>query len=123
MERLEAVCEIKNVLFEHLYHKPRLDPKALFEELMGYRDQIAPHVGDAMLFVKEALAQGKEVLLEAQLGSMKDPRLRHLSLHHILPYPGRLRLHGGRGGPPGYPEHRGGHQGILQRRGGGRLCL
>ena len=73
MERLEAVCEIKNVLFEHLYHKPRLDPKALFEELMGYRDQIAPHVGDAMLFVKEALAQGKEVLLEAQLGSMKDP--------------------------------------------------
>ena len=73
MERLEAVCEIKNVLFEHLYHKPKLDPKAIFEELVAQRDQIAPYVGNATLFVKEALAQGREVLLEAQLGSMKDP--------------------------------------------------
>ena len=73
MERLEQVCAIKNVLFEHLYHKPKLDPKALFDQITGYRDQIAPYVGDAMSFVKEALAEGKQVLLEAQLGAMKDP--------------------------------------------------
>ena len=75
MERLEHVCELKNVLMEHLYHKPLLDPKALFEELMGYRDALSPYVGDAVTFVHKALAEGKEILLEGQLGSMKDPDL------------------------------------------------
>lgn len=73
MERLRSVCEIKNVLLEHLYHKPKLDPEQLFGELMGYREQLAPYVGDALGFVKDALAHGKKVLLEGQLGSMKDP--------------------------------------------------
>ncbi|MPM02027.1 Adenylosuccinate synthetase [bioreactor metagenome] len=73
MERLVRVCELKNVLMEHLYHKPLLDPKAIFEEMVSYRDQIAPWVGDAFSFVKTALAEGKQVLLEGQLGAMKDP--------------------------------------------------
>ncbi len=73
LERLEQICQIKNVLFQHLYRKPALDPKALLDELMAVRDQIAPYVGDALTFVKGALAQGKQVLLEAQLGAMKDP--------------------------------------------------
>ncbi len=74
-EQLEHVCTLKNVLLEHLYHKPLLSPDALFEELMGYRDALHPYVGDAVSFVHQALAQGKEVLLEGQLGSMKDPNL------------------------------------------------
>ena len=73
MERLNAVCELKNVLMEHLYHKPLLDPKRIFDELMECREKIAPYVGDATTFVHQALAQGKQVLLEGQLGSMKDP--------------------------------------------------
>ena len=75
MERLEHVCVIKNVLFEHLYHKPALDPKELFSTLMGYRDMIAPYVGDAVAYVHQALKEGKKILLEGQLGSMKDPDL------------------------------------------------
>ena len=75
MERLEHVCVIKNVLFEHLYHKPALDPKELFNTLMGYRDMIAPYVGDAVAYVHQALKEGKKILLEGQLGSMKDPNL------------------------------------------------
>lgn len=75
MARLEAVCAIKNVLFEHLYHKPPVQPQALFEQLMGYRDAIAPYVGDAVSFVHQAIRAGKKVLLEGQLGSMKDPDL------------------------------------------------
>ena len=75
MERLEHVCVIKNVLFEHLYHKPALDPKELFNTLMGYRDMIAPYVGDAVAYVHQALKEGKKLLLEGQLGSMKDPDL------------------------------------------------
>lgn len=75
MTRLKAACEIKNVLFEHLYHKPPVDVKALFTELIGYRDAIAPYVGDAVSFVHQALKEGKRILLEGQLGSMKDPDL------------------------------------------------
>ena len=73
LERLEAVCEIKNVLVEHLYKKPKLNPRKLFDLLLSYRDQIAPFVGDALGFVNQALKDGKNVLLEGQLGAMKDP--------------------------------------------------
>ncbi len=74
-EQLEHICTLKNVLMEHLYHKPLLDPNTLFEELMGYRDGLKPYVGDAVTYVHQALAEGKEILLEGQLGSMKDPNL------------------------------------------------
>ena len=73
MEHLEAVCELKNVLLEHLYHQPLLDPKALFDTLMGYREAIEPYVGDTVTYVHTALQEGKRILLEGQLGSMKDP--------------------------------------------------
>ena len=73
--QLEHICTLKNVLMEHLYHKPLLDPKALFDELMGYRAALEPYVGDAVTFVHQALKEGKQVLLEGQLGSMKDPNL------------------------------------------------
>lgn len=72
-ERLVEICSVKNVLFEHLYHKPLLDPDALFDELMTYRAFLAPYVGDALGFVHKALAEDQKVLLEAQLGAMKDP--------------------------------------------------
>lgn len=73
MERLRSVCQIKNVLFEHLYHKPLLNPEELFQQLITYREQIAPYVGDAHAFLRQALAENKQVLLEGQLGAMKDP--------------------------------------------------
>lgn len=75
MDRLTTVCQLKNVLFEHLYHKPLLEPQALFEELMTYRAKISPYVGDALTFVRGARSEGKRVLLEGQLGAMKDPDL------------------------------------------------
>ena len=71
--RLEAICEIKNVLMKHLYQKPLLEVDALFDQLMTYRAQIAPYVGDAFAFVQQAVAEGKNILLEGQLGAMKDP--------------------------------------------------
>lgn len=73
MEKIERVCEMKNVLLEHLYHKPLLDPKELFETLVEWREMIDPYVCDVSAYLDKALKEGKEVLLEGQLGSLKDP--------------------------------------------------
>jgi adenylosuccinate synthase len=75
MDRLEHVCELKNVLWVHLYHKDPLDPKALFDQLMVTKEAVAPYVGDSLSFIAQAVKEGKGILLEGQLGSMKDPSL------------------------------------------------
>ena len=74
-ERLTRAVELKNVLFEHLYHKPALDAEALLQELLDCRDLIAPYAGDTVSLVHQAVRDGKSILLEGQLGSMKDPDL------------------------------------------------
>lgn len=72
-EKVERVCEIKNIMFEHMYHKPKMDPKELLATLHEYRDMVAPYVCDVSLFLDKALKEGKTVLLEGQLGTLKDP--------------------------------------------------
>ena len=72
-QRLEKVCVLKNVLFEHLYHKPLLNPDELYAQLMVWRDALAPFVADTHAFVQQALREDKTILLEGQLGSMRDP--------------------------------------------------
>ena len=72
-DKLERVCIQKDVLLEHLYHKPAIDKAELLETLHEYRDMIAPYVCDTALFIQEALKAGKTVLLEGQLGTLKDP--------------------------------------------------
>lgn len=74
-ERLERAVEIKNILFENMYHKPAIDAEALFTQLLDLRETIRPYVGDAVSFVHQALKEGKSILLEGQLGAMKDPDL------------------------------------------------
>ena len=72
-EKAERVCEIKNVLLEHLYHKHLLDPKELYDELVTYREMIRPYVCDVSAYLHNAIKEGKKILLEGQLGSLKDP--------------------------------------------------
>ena len=72
-EKIERVCIQKDVLLEHLYHKPAIDKAELLETLHEYRDMIAPYVCDTALFIQEAIKAGKTVLLEGQLGTLKDP--------------------------------------------------
>ncbi len=74
-ERLSAALAIKNVLFEHLYHQPPMEVDELMAQLLELREVIRPYVGDAVGFVHDALKAGKRVLLEGQLGAMKDPDL------------------------------------------------
>ena len=69
-EKVTGICD---VMLEHLYHKPLLKPEEIFEELMSYKKMLEPYVCDVSLFLWNALKEGKEILLEGQLGSLKDP--------------------------------------------------
>lgn len=72
-EKVVRVCEQKNVILEHLYKKPALRPEDLYEELQSYKKMVAPYVCDVSLYLHNAIKEGKEILLEGQLGSLKDP--------------------------------------------------
>ena len=72
-EKLDRVLQTKNILLEHLYHKPLLKTEELLEELLTWRDMAAPYVCDVSAFLDRALRENKSILLEGQLGSLKDP--------------------------------------------------
>ncbi len=71
-EKIARVLEVKNIMIENLYHKPKIDADELFNKMMSWRDGIAPFVGDVRKLVYEAQKQGKTILLEGQLGTLKD---------------------------------------------------
>jgi len=71
-EKLTRVVATKNVLLEHLYHKPLLDVDELYNTLMEYKEIVAPYVCDVSLYLDKALKEGKTILLEGQLGTLKD---------------------------------------------------
>lgn len=72
-EKAVRVCEQKNVLLEHLYHKSLLKPEDIVKELKEYREMVAPYVCDVSSYLYEAIKEGKNILLEGQLGTLKDP--------------------------------------------------
>lgn len=72
-EKTERICEMKNVLLRHLYHKPELSSGQLLATLKDYRDMVAPYVGDVAAFLDQSLKENKTILLEGQLGTLKDP--------------------------------------------------
>lgn len=72
-DKVDRVCDMKNVMLEHLYHKPLLDKQELFQTLLEYRDMIKPYVCDVSSYLYHAIQDGKRILLEGQLGSLKDP--------------------------------------------------
>ncbi len=72
-EKLERVVAQKNVLLEYLYHKPALDVEKIFDMMMKYKEMVGPYVCDTSAFLYDAIQEGKHVLLEGQLGSLKDP--------------------------------------------------
>lgn len=72
-EKIAGICTKKNILLKHLYNKPELDEEELLETLHSYRDMVAPYVCDISSFLRKSLKEGKNILLEGQLGSLKDP--------------------------------------------------
>lgn len=71
--KLHNICTLKNLTLEYVYHKPLLDEQELFDTCVKYREMIAPYVCDTRAFLAKAMEDGKEILLEGQLGTLKDP--------------------------------------------------
>ncbi|HAZ91015.1 MAG TPA: adenylosuccinate synthase [Eubacterium sp.] len=71
-DKVKRVVEYKNILLEHLYHKPLLDAEEVYKTMLGYRDVIAPYVRDVSKFLCDAIKEGKNILFEGQLGALKD---------------------------------------------------
>ena len=72
-EKIDHILELKNCILEHMYHKPAIDKADLLNTLHEYRDMVAPYVCDVSHFLDKAIKEGKTILLEGQLGTLKDP--------------------------------------------------
>ena len=71
--KLKNICTLKNLTLEHVYHKPLLEEEELYNTCMEYKEKIAPYVCDTHAYLQQAINDGKEILLEGQLGTLKDP--------------------------------------------------
>jgi adenylosuccinate synthase len=80
-ERLEQALAAKNILFQHLYQKPVMTAAEVMVHLAANAETLAPYVADTLTLLQDGLAAGKTVLLEGQLGALRDPD------HGIYPYP------------------------------------
>ena len=99
-DKVYRVLETKNVLVEHLYHKAPIDPEEIFQELLKYREMIRPFVCDVSVFLRDAIKDGKKILLEGQLGSLKDP---DFGIYPMVTSSSTLASYGAIGaGIPGY---------------------
>lgn len=72
-EKVQRILDLKNILFEHLYHKPLLKAQELLDELHRYREMVAPYAADTAAYLQQALKEDKTILLEGQLGTLRDP--------------------------------------------------
>ncbi len=79
-DRLRRSLELKNILFVHGYHQPPVDPAALLSALQADASRIAPYVADTTALLQQAVSRGERILLEGQLGALRDPD------HGIYPF-------------------------------------
>jgi adenylosuccinate synthase len=73
MEKIERICVQKDILLTHLYHTDPIDRQELLQTIHSYRDMVAPYVGNVSEYLEKAVREDKTILLEGQLGTLKDP--------------------------------------------------
>lgn len=71
-DKIDRVVDVKNLQLQYIYHKPLIDKEELFQTLVGWREQIKDHVTDTNAYLRKAVKEGKNILLEGQLGTLKD---------------------------------------------------
>jgi adenylosuccinate synthase len=79
-DKVTGICDKLNIILEHLYKREKLDPEKLYETLRGYGEKIAPYTGDTSEVLNKAIKEGKTILMEGQLGALRDID------HGIYPY-------------------------------------
>lgn len=72
-EHVKNVCEQKDIILQHMYHKEPINQEELMNTLREYRDMVEPYVCDTAAFLRDAISEGRTILLEGQLGTLKDP--------------------------------------------------
>lgn len=72
-EKLESVLVVKNTILRHLYNKPEVSADEILAQLLTWREAIRPFIADTATFLRKAIAENKRILLEGQLGALKDP--------------------------------------------------
>ena len=71
--KISQVLATKNTLLKHLYNQPELSADELFATLMRYKEMLSPYKADVLPLLHKAVKEGKKILLEGQLGALKDP--------------------------------------------------
>jgi adenylosuccinate synthase len=72
-EKIQLSCEVKNKLLKSIYTAPEIEASVIYEELISYRKRVEPFVCDVAVYLNNAIKDGKKILLEGQLGALKDP--------------------------------------------------
>ena len=72
-EKVRRICDQKNIIITNMYHKEPVSPEEILKTLREYKEMVAPYVCDTAKFLQDSLKEGKTVLLEGQLGTLKDP--------------------------------------------------
>ena len=71
-EKIATILEVKNATIRNLYHKEEISAEEMFNKLMEYKEALEPYVASTFDIVHDAVVSGKKILLEGQLGSLKD---------------------------------------------------
>ena len=71
-DKLKHVLKIKNSILSGLYNKPEIIFDDIFNKIISYREILKPFVGDTVKFLSESVKLNKNILLEGQLGALKD---------------------------------------------------
>lgn len=79
-DKLKHMYEKINIQFKYLYNKPEINYVEVYEKLLKYANMIKENVTDTSTYLRNAIKEGKNILLEGQLGALKDTD------HGIYPY-------------------------------------
>ena len=73
MEKIDRICVQTDILLVPLYHRDPIDRVELLETIHRYRSMVAPYVGNVSEYLEQAIKEDRTILLEGQLGTLKDP--------------------------------------------------
>lgn len=72
LRKLSWEVDVKNQLLTQVYRQEPLDLASIYHDLVTTGSRLRPHVAATEMVVQDALAEGKEVLIECAQGAMLD---------------------------------------------------